>query len=802
MTEASGARFWAVDLHTHTPASQDVNEKAFGATTPEEVVQAALDAHVDAIAVTDHNTSAWCDAVAEAAVGKDLIVLPGVEISTTEGHLLAIWEEGTPSTTVNEVLVRLGIMAADQGKLDIAAEVGLADAAQVVAESNGLAIAAHVDRPKGLLKLSVAAQVKRTMLNPSLGAVEIVETETEGVVANKVGSARTLACIRGSDSTLPGKSIHVVTGVGSRRTWIKATRPDLVGIVHALKDPDLRVRLKESETESAHPFIESVKISGAFLNEYISLSSDLNCLLGGTGAGKSLVLESIRYALDQQVDPAEFPGISDEVQSRLAYGLGNTGVISLVVNADTDRYLIERSFSDGLPSPPVVRQQTGSEWTDVDIHPSDVISLAAFSQGEILEFSRQPVGRMSLLDSGIDFGDLSVREERVLDDLRSNGRALIAQRSVVQKLRERIVKESETADRVTELSALFDTEAVKQQEGWKKESARLTKFADSVPSLDSDQLTVPDAAPSTINATNTDIFDQVEDIRAVLADSVSAGVTQITEAIRLATEKVGAIRKAWDERFEAFKAVVDEELAKVKDGASLVVLRTQLEQLQEELLDIRSKKTELTATAVPALESLVSDRDRLLGELKDFRDERRRLRRERAVQLNAKTAGIAKLDISTHPDHSAFRAALEGLKTGSRVKEDVLKAIATHIHPFRLARCLLDGDLQTLVDAEAGIDLSSLARLQANLDDRALWDELLEAQICDVPDRLDIKFRKPDDGAYAHIEQLAHGQRCTAILVVLLADGLDPRSGRPTGGCTSCTLDRGLPGGASENSSW
>ena len=37
-----------------------------------------------------------------------------------------------------------------------------------------------------------------------------------------------------------------------------------------------------------------------------------------------------------------------------------------------------------------------------------------------------------------------------------------------------------------------------------------------------------------------------------------------------------------------------------------------------------------------------------------------------------------------------------------------------------------------------------------------------------------IKFKKPDDHSYTAIEELAHGQRCTAILVILLADGDTP----------------------------
>lgn len=45
-------------------------------------------------AVTDHNTAGWCDRMAEAADDTTLVVLPGLELSTAEGHLLVIWEQG------------------------------------------------------------------------------------------------------------------------------------------------------------------------------------------------------------------------------------------------------------------------------------------------------------------------------------------------------------------------------------------------------------------------------------------------------------------------------------------------------------------------------------------------------------------------------------------------------------------------------------------------------------------------------------------------------------------------------------
>ncbi len=110
------ARFWAADLHVHTPGSEDAAEEDFG--DPSQIVQAAISAGLDVIAITDHNTADWCDRMTTAAEGTALVVLPGVELSTPDGHLLGIWEEGTDSKAIEEVLVELGITRALRGRLD------------------------------------------------------------------------------------------------------------------------------------------------------------------------------------------------------------------------------------------------------------------------------------------------------------------------------------------------------------------------------------------------------------------------------------------------------------------------------------------------------------------------------------------------------------------------------------------------------------------------------------------------------------------------------------------------------------
>ncbi len=77
------------DLQVHTDASP------CSATPPKKVAAAAADAGLDGIVVTDHDTLANVERVREHAPGR-LDVVSGVEVTTTQGHLLAIDVEEAP----------------------------------------------------------------------------------------------------------------------------------------------------------------------------------------------------------------------------------------------------------------------------------------------------------------------------------------------------------------------------------------------------------------------------------------------------------------------------------------------------------------------------------------------------------------------------------------------------------------------------------------------------------------------------------------------------------------------------------
>ena len=76
-----------VDLHVHSDASD-------GTFTPTQVVELAKNAGLDAIALTDHDTTAGVDEALEAAHHLNIEVIPGIEVSSsfdgTEIHILGL----------------------------------------------------------------------------------------------------------------------------------------------------------------------------------------------------------------------------------------------------------------------------------------------------------------------------------------------------------------------------------------------------------------------------------------------------------------------------------------------------------------------------------------------------------------------------------------------------------------------------------------------------------------------------------------------------------------------------------------
>ncbi|MDE3091637.1 MAG: PHP domain-containing protein, partial [Chloroflexota bacterium] len=160
------------DLHVHTVLSPCAEVEMI----PPLIVERALQAGLDLLAITDHNASANAVAVIDAARNTGLKILPGIELQTREEvHLLCLFDTLEQLTTwqaqVDAALPDLRNRAETLGEqfvvdaagdfvrreerlLLVSANIALEDAVARVNALGGIAIAAHIDRPaNGLIAL-------------------------------------------------------------------------------------------------------------------------------------------------------------------------------------------------------------------------------------------------------------------------------------------------------------------------------------------------------------------------------------------------------------------------------------------------------------------------------------------------------------------------------------------------------------------------------------------------------------------------------------------------------------------------
>jgi 3',5'-nucleoside bisphosphate phosphatase len=151
------------DFHIHTCLSPCADLDMH----PRALIEKALEANLDIIGICDHNSAENVPFVIAAARGKNLSVLPGMEVTTIEEvHVLAIFDSPDNLLNLQKIVYqhlagendekRFGIQAIvnENGEVEGfnnklligATDISLNELLSYIHDLNGLAIAAHIDR--------------------------------------------------------------------------------------------------------------------------------------------------------------------------------------------------------------------------------------------------------------------------------------------------------------------------------------------------------------------------------------------------------------------------------------------------------------------------------------------------------------------------------------------------------------------------------------------------------------------------------------------------------------------------------
>jgi hypothetical protein len=302
-----GAEFIRADLHVHSFGPYGSHDVSDATMTPSAIVDTALAERLGIISITDHNEIRNAEAAAQFASGKNLLVVPGVELSTPQGHLLAY----LPSfDALRKFYGKLSI-SQDRATCSQTIELCL----DSLRELGGFGIPAHIDLTTGVEGMMPRFDPfkQKVFLHDALLAVEIsgINAEpwyTERDDNNDRKHLLTLRAAQLSENDgyeLPrvmGSDAHSLAALGRnargdrKLTRIKMETLSFDALRIAMIDAGARVRIEDCIPADIPHFV-GIKLTGGFLDgQLIHFSRNLNCIIGGRGTGKSTAIESLRCA--------------------------------------------------------------------------------------------------------------------------------------------------------------------------------------------------------------------------------------------------------------------------------------------------------------------------------------------------------------------------------------------------------------------------------------------------------------------------------------------------------------------------
>jgi len=301
----NSAKFYRADLHIHSYGSYGSYDVTDTQMSPANIIDEAIKENISVISITDHNEIGNIPKALRYAEGKNILVVPGIELSTSQGHFLVYFE------TYEQIRSFYGELTISVDKKQC--DTTITAALDTARKHGGFGIAAHIDIDAGFENYTTGyTPFKEAILKHDLlYGLEISNKNAENWFTELDENADRRRLFRARVETfnednsyniakIMSSDAHSLSSLGKnlsgkkKLTRLKLDSLDFNSFRVAFLDANARIRIEESIPASFPKFL-GVSFEGGILDKnHIHFNDNFNSLIGGRGTGKSTILECIR----------------------------------------------------------------------------------------------------------------------------------------------------------------------------------------------------------------------------------------------------------------------------------------------------------------------------------------------------------------------------------------------------------------------------------------------------------------------------------------------------------------------------
>ena len=782
---SQGALFYRADLHIHSfgmgMGSYDVKDTT---NTPSAIVDTAIAKGLKVISITDHNEILNSMAAVQYANGKDILVIPGIEVSTTQGHLLLYFE------TIDKLRSFYGNLTFNNEKSTC--NQGIVDCLQKAVMYDGIGVLAHITLDSGFEKTiqRFGPQMEQIFKCKNLMGLEITKKEESELYTDSDISQdhkNLLAIWRESNDNklhrdfakLMSSDSHELAKLGSnadgnnRLTRLKMSELSFRSFRNALLGSESRVRL-EDEIPEQRPIIKRVKIEGELLDGVdIELSPNLTCIIGSRGAGKSTLLESIRETTGNHTT-------------------------SRVCDSEVWPQVITLEYVDEVGQQTMLqREKNGNVENRTDaINGITQIPIESYGQGDtantIQHSEDNPQVIVDFLDGFLSLTALQQQDEALREQLRENQSEMRklrinlvalpeAQKALEnEKKKMKIQEESKAADIVKYHNALLKERAFRNDlitdlknliTTYKDILGDKTVF-EKVASMTDDSIVVGKDYFSAVKSI-------VEDFRKLVNTKSSELNISLSEKIKALNEQL----QLWKHKETEIQARIDQKKVELTQQGIPFDLG-KINQIAKDILDYEKKVKKLLEDQ-KKLSELVKARRELIKQRQDNKKEITRRHKTFAQKINSDLRNsvddfsitVKYLDDLYSPEFESTLKDLMGWRTSQVPKA---KIIAANISVYDFVNAIKTKSKATLRAIQTnGTQLLSedeIENILFKLNDSFMYEDIESVAYDDLPQITVTKYVDKEGSripVFKRLSQLSLGQQQSVLLGILLLSDSD-----------------------------